>query len=156
MGKSAPIPADGKKVPDLELIPHASPRVAPRVIGPGRRERTYQERVRRLEGHARQSQRDVDHLARELDVAQRLERGCQRLIDRIEVHHEKDRTRLVESEQREKRLVLALGALQRDNERLQERLAATGPGPKRLRTGERPLSRTRRSWLDRLLGRSGA
>ena len=136
-------------MPDLELIPRPSLR----VTGPGRRERTYQERIRLLEGRGRHSERDTRHLARELDVAQRLERGCQRLIDRMELHHTEDRTRLGEAEQREKRLALALGALQRDNELLRERLALAGPGPKRLASGERPLGRAPRSWLARLLGR---
>jgi hypothetical protein len=147
-GKSALILADDRGVPDLELIPRPASRSPSglRVVGPGRRERTYRERIDRLEDRTRD-------LSIELDVSRRLERGCQRLIDRMEVHQERDRERLAGAEQREKRLAVALGAMQRENELLRERLRLAGPGPKRLAARERPTSAARRSWLDRLLGR---
>jgi hypothetical protein len=136
---------------DVELTPRPAARM--RVVGPGRRERAYLERVRELEQRS-------DLLGRELDVSRRLERGCQRLIDRLEDRADADRERLAEAEQAQKRLVLALGALQRDNELLRERLALAGPAPARLSSGDRATSRAaarrRRTWLDRLLGRSAA
>ena len=130
--------------PDVEPNVEWIPRHPPRVVGPGRRERAYREQVRELGQHA-------GHLGRELDVSRRLERGCQRLIDRLEDRADADCDRLAEAEQRQKRLALALGALQRDNELLRERLALAAPRPARLAAGERPMTRARRSWLDRLL-----
>ena len=108
----------------------------PRPIGPGRIERGYQRRIAELEGAVGASgercgaaerelmaarvelagaQGDVRGLRGELDAAARLERGLQRHADKLE-------QRLDTASQREKRLILALGSLQKENELLRERL----------------------------------
>lgn len=97
---------------------------SPRKVGPGRLERGYQARVRALEeglAASRMRQQDLaqtlSHARGELVVAERLERGLQRLADRQE-------ERILDLGQRESRLVLALGALQRENELLRAELGS--------------------------------
>jgi len=106
------------------LVPQA------RRVGPGRIELGYQRRIEELaraateEGALRRAaERELDSAQgrlqgaeRALDTAARLERGLQRLADRLE-------DRLETAAQREKRLILALGSLQKENELLRERLA---------------------------------
>jgi hypothetical protein len=115
----------------------------PRPIGPGRIERGYQRRIAELERDVSEqselcstaelglasSQGQILGLRGELEVAARLERGLQRHADKLE-------QRLDTAEQREKRLVLALGALQKENELLRERLQlASGAQRPALGTG---------------------
>ena len=88
-----------------------------RVVGPGRRERAYQERVAGLE--------------RELDAAALVERGSSRRLDRMERKLDAVREAALDLEQKEKRLILALGALQRENEILREKLALALPARRR-------------------------
>jgi len=113
--------------------------VPPRVIGPGRRERAYRARITDLEcdlvrSHTQRtalSQRLVVQ-ERELHVAQRIERGCQRRIDRLE-------ERVDRTEQQKARLILTLGGLQKENELLRaelDRRALGGPSAPRLATGD--------------------
>lgn len=108
----------------------------PRRIGPGRIERDLRSRVERLGAAAESARAEASELAwrlerreRELETSQRLERGCQRLLDRWE-ERDRDRAEALErSERAQKRLILALGALQRENELLHARIAASeGPG----------------------------
>ncbi|MCE9594495.1 MAG: hypothetical protein K8S98_09895 [Planctomycetes bacterium] len=95
----------------LEIVP--SP--PPRVVGPGRRERDYLKRVARLEDLL-QYERDRQKLIeRELETSVQVERGAQRRLDRVE-------DRLDKSQQRERRLATLVGALQRDNELLRQRV----------------------------------
>ena len=103
---------------DVEILEVAPPvpAVAPRVVGPGRRERTYVARIAALEA--------------EIAVLEVVERGSSKRLDRME--------------QKEHRLILALGALQKENEMLRERLAPALP----------PARAERRSWLARLLSRA--
>ena len=141
-----------------------------RVVGPGRRERAYQQELveaRREREAARSEARVLAERAsareRELALAERVERGSQRRLDRLE-------DALATAEQREKRLALTLGALQRETELLRARLAgapalaanlvpALVPNRRALPAGRSPGSapRTepRRGWLARLLGRAG-
>lgn len=124
---SAERPSDGSGERVFELQPVEPPGNAegPRVVGPGRRERSYQAHVARLEG-------ELSVRARELATSERLERGCQRMIDRLErdVAGGRERARLLEQQQ--KRLILALGAAQREVELLRER-AGLAPGSLRAR-----------------------
>jgi hypothetical protein len=149
----APAPAkDGAPLdpetglPAYELVPPVSPLaqkplapLAPlRVTGPGRRERDYQDRIQRLETN-------LDNGQREVECMHLVERGTQRLLDRME--HDSDRTREELADQRklERRLVLTLGALQRENELLRNQLAFPDqPLAPRLTTGDSPPARTPR------------
>jgi hypothetical protein len=105
-----------------------------RVVGPGRRERAYVARIGELE-------RRLGRADRELELAALVERGATRWLDRAE--RELDRTRAERS-----RLLVVLGALQRDNERLAERARA-------LETRAAALEAPARAgFLARLLGRA--
>lgn len=110
----------------------------PRVIGPGRRERSYRSRITDLETDLARSYTQRTALShrlvvqeRELHVAQRIERGCQRRIDRLE-------ERVDRTEQQKARLILTLGGLQKENEQLRAELHRRelgGPSYPRLVTG---------------------
>jgi hypothetical protein len=113
-----------------------------RRVGPGRIERGYLARIEGLEAartaedeRRRALELSLARARGEIELAGRLERGLQRLLDRQE-------ERLELSAQREKRLALALGAVQRENELLRARLeleAAPPPAPPpRLRAPGRP------------------
>lgn len=126
--------------PTVELrVAHPSdaPRAAagatlPRVVGPGRRERAYRDRIARLEG--------------ELALADLIGRGAVRRQARLELQRdiaERERERLLvqdrERAQAERRLLVLLGAIQRENAALRadlERLAPARPAsiaaPRRL------------------------
>lgn len=126
----------------LEIVP--SP--PPRVVGPGRRERDYLKRVARLEDLL-QYERDRQKLIeRELETSVQVERGAQRRLDRVE-------DRLDKSQQRERRLATLVGALQRDNELLRQRVleleAASVP---RLTAGPATATPARRGFWARVFG----
>src|SRR5262249_15600946 len=108
-----------------EIVP------APRVVGPGRKERAYLEKLAAL--------------GRELEAAALVERGSGRRLDRMERKLAAVREAASALEQKEHRLILALGAVQRENELLRERLVLALAPPKR----EPP----KRTWLGRLLRR---
>ncbi|HUR28865.1 MAG TPA: hypothetical protein VM509_11805, partial [Planctomycetota bacterium] len=74
-----------------------------------------------------------------LEVSQRVERGCQRRIDRLETRLEERTQALLESERQQKRLALALGSMQREVEML--------------RANSAPALAARPSFWRRLLGR---
>ena len=103
----------------IEIAPLARPEpehvLAVRITGPGRRERRYIEALAVRE--------------RELAIADVLERGARRRMNRLE----RDLAQSRASEQARvlvaNRLILALGALQRDNELLRERLALAQHAP---------------------------
>lgn len=127
----------------------ATPRVAPlRVIGPGRFERGYLQRLSGLAAElevVRERERRLAESMREssaaLEVSQRVERGCQRHIDRLEQRLESRTQALLESERAHKRLALAIGALQRENELLRERAtAALAAAPQTGRDDGRPAA----------------
>ena len=96
---------------EVEIVP------VPRVVGPGRRERAYLARVAGLE--------------RELETLSLVERGSARRLDRMERKLAATREAALAVEQQEKRLILALGALQRENEILREKLALQLAPPKK-------------------------
>jgi hypothetical protein len=100
-------------------------------VGPGRLERRYRERVSDLEQALGREADRAGGLARQLEASQLVERGSQRLLDRLEALARDERSAREALEQREKRLILCLGGLQRENELLRERLALAGPGARR-------------------------
>ncbi len=110
-----------------------------RVVGPGRRERDYQERVERLEAH-------VDGLQRSLEDAALVERGVGRYADRLEAELAAAQHREAEVRQQLHRTLVLLGAAQREAEGLRAALAA--PLRPRIGTEQAP----RRFWA-RLFGR---
>ncbi len=91
-----------------------------RLVGPGRKERAYLAKVAALE--------------REIETVALVERGSARRLDRMERKLAANREAALVLEQKEKRLILALGALQRENELLREKLALqlTAPKPRGL------------------------
>jgi len=111
----------------VELVPRG-----PRVVGPGRRERAYLEQLDALRRRLARTAERAHHVERELDTSQRLERGCQRLIDRMENGWSQDRERLDAAQAQQKRLILAMGALQKENELLQRKLELAAAEPARL------------------------
>lgn len=127
----------------------------PRVVGPGRREQAYLDKIARLERREQEAAGAAERLARELAWAERVERGTQRRVERIEADFERVREAAAKSEEAQKRLLLALGALQRDNEYLRQQVAALGAGatPKlgSGRTRQSPDSAPKPLWK-RLLG----
>ena len=85
---------DAEGLAQVELVPGARPR----PVGPGRKERAYLERIQAAE--------------RELETSRLLERGTNRLLDRLERES-------VEARAMERKLSFALGALQAQNLALQ-------------------------------------
>lgn len=134
--------------------PRTPAQAAVRVVGPGRLERGYRARLESLE-------KDLAERARSLDCAALVERGQARLLDRLEADIERERAANATLAQREKRLILALGALQRENEllRLRARPAEQLGVPNVRRTPARaaPIAHAlvRRSWWSRLAARIG-
>jgi hypothetical protein len=88
----------------------------PRTIGPGRIEGRYLKRIAALERRQEASEVKDRRLARELEAAHLAERGSMRLLDRMEDRLEKNQTV-------ERRLILALGALQQENTLLVRQVA---------------------------------
>ncbi len=119
----APDPRGGEPWVELRAAPPPGQRAAqPRVVGPGRRERTYRERIARLEG--------------ELEVSDLVGRGSQRRQARLEARLElaaRERERLLaqdrERAQAERRLLVLLGALRRENLALRADLERLAPAP---------------------------
>ena len=112
-------------------VPRGAP---PRIVGPGRREREYLARVAGLESA--------------LEASALVERGSARRLDRMERKLEAVREVVELHEKKEHRLILALGALQRENELLREKLAL-GAGDRRPKALP-----PRRSFLARLFRRA--
>jgi chromosome segregation ATPase len=110
-----------------EIIPR------PRLVGPGRKEREYQARISALERERAEAGAAARKLERELEVAERVERGSMRLVDRLETALAVETKRAATADTGQKQLLLALGALQRENELLRERVAAlSAPAQARL------------------------
>jgi hypothetical protein len=142
--------------PVLEIFP-TQPREAGslrpdsvRIVGPGRRERGYQAQLAAL-------QSSLETRDRELEAASLVERGSARRLDRMERKLEAVREATVALEQKEHRLILALGGLQRENELLREKLAlsAGASATPKLTAGSRrarPVPQ-KRSWFSRLVRR---
>ena len=104
-----------------------------RVIGPGRKERAYQEQIRLLEQTA-------EVKAQALETASLVERGSRNLLDRMERQLDSGEEALERERAASRRVCVMLGALQRESEVLREELATAkaqlarleGPRPKRL------------------------
>lgn len=103
------------------------------MVGPGRLERSYRARVRTLEEELQEglgkSAAALAAARRELETARLVERGSGRLLDRLETDLERTR-------ERGRRLLVAMGAMQRENEELREALSlsmarALAPPPRR-------------------------
>jgi hypothetical protein len=112
--QAPPLETGAEPIVVLVPVPRGAP---PRVVGPGRREREYLARVAGLESA--------------LEAAALVERGSSRRLDRMERKLDAVREVVEIQERKEKRLILALGALQRENELLREKLALALPAPKR-------------------------
>jgi len=135
-----PPPSESGTEPVVVLVP--SPRgPPPRIVGPGRREREYLAKVAGLAA-------TVAERERALEAAALVERGSARRLDRMEKKLEAVREVVALQEQKEHRLILALGALQRENEMLREKIAL-GSAERR----NRALP-PRRSFLARLFHRA--
>jgi hypothetical protein len=90
---------------DVEFTPRL------RTIGPGRRERQYMASIEQLEREALEKDSA-------LDAATLIERGTERYVDRIEQERVADRERLQQVQAQGNRLLVAMGAMQKENERL--------------------------------------
>jgi hypothetical protein len=112
-----------------------------RVIGPGRRERDYQERIGALEG-------SLDGLYRALDQAALVERGTSRFADRIEAELEATRDRETTARHQLHRTLVLLGAAQSEVENLRAALTAATR-----RALPKPVER-RPTWFARLIARA--
>ena len=110
--------------PVVEIRPRARPE-ALRIVGPGRKERAYLEDRGRLE-------LELARRERALAIAALVERGAARAMDRLEgeiAARRRDHQALLQDQ---RRLVLALGAVQRENEILREKLALSAGAPRAL------------------------
>ena len=119
----------------------------PRPVGPGRIELGLRQRVEEAVAREREARELAAARERELELLVRIERGSQRRLDRLEEAAQAAQAALEEAGQRENRLILALGALQRENELLRER-AALAAAPR----SALPAGRRRPSWWRRLRG----
>lgn len=106
--------------PIVVIVPHRSPA---RVVGPGRRERAYLVRVADLEAALGEAEATRSAQARALELAALVDRGAARRMDKLEGALGEQRREVQALNQRENRWILALGALQRENELLRERFA---------------------------------
>ncbi|MFT5050115.1 MAG: hypothetical protein ACI8QZ_001509 [Chlamydiales bacterium] len=79
-----------------------------RIVGPGRLERQYITRITDLQ--------------RTVETAELVERGSSRLLDRTERDLERNRAALSGERQQKSRLLVGMGALQRENESLRARV----------------------------------
>lgn len=142
--------------PVFVIVPQPRPGAA-RIVGPGRREIAYLARVSGLEARLQEVEATRASQSRALEAAALVDRGNSRRMDRLEGALGREREVVRALEQREKRWVLALGALQRENELLRERLAIGG-GIQRpqIAGGRTGGARSRRApslwstWIDRL------
>jgi len=131
----------GSGAPVLLPVPPPASRGL-RVSGPGRKERDYLRAVRELEVEVERRASALATLRREKAVAELVERGTGRWADRIE--RELDTTR-----QQASRLLVTLGALQRENEGLRRALGAARAASRL----EAPVRSAPHPWWRRLAGR---
>jgi hypothetical protein len=107
VARSAELDPDGGE-PVVELVA--------RVVGPGRKERRYLERQEQLEAALAAERCERLESERELELAQLLERGAGRRLDKLEGELERERGQ-------QKRLLLAMGAMQQELQGLRARVA---------------------------------
>ncbi len=131
---------------DVEERVYELPAARPRVVGPGRREQGYREQILRLEAERACALAEQARLGEQLEWSGRVERGSQRRAERLEGE-------LRASEEAQKRLLLALGAVQRENELLRQRVDALAAAPvAQLETGVRGRPKAPRSFWKRVFG----
>jgi len=132
---------EARVAPSAGQEPGRAPARGPgRIIGPGRKERSYRERIDELD-------LALGGVRGELETARLVERGSQRLIDRVEADlgRQRDETRTLR--QAQARLALGLGVVQSENEALRSENEALHRRVALLDAPARP------SWFARLLGR---
>lgn len=105
---------DATGEPVVELV--AGSEAPPRVVGPGRVERGYREKISLLE-------REAEVSGRSLDTAALVERGSRHLLDRMERQLDSGEEALKREREASRRVCVMLGALQRDAEILREELS---------------------------------
>lgn len=130
----------------VELLP-ATPPAHLRVTGPGRREREYRTRIADLYQDLGTARTELAESHRSLEVAQLVERGTSRLLDRLENDLAARADEIERIRQQGHRLLVTLGALQRENAGLRAELDRLRDLP------ALPEPRRRRRW-GRLLGRA--
>lgn len=131
---------------DVEERVYELPAARPRVVGPGRREQGYREQILRLEAERARALAEQARLGEQLEWSGRVERGSQRRAERLEGE-------LRASEEAQKRLLLALGAVQRENELLRQRVDALAAAPvAQLESGARGRAKAPRSFWKRVFG----
>lgn len=147
--------ADGVWLVPAEAAEPERPPLRVRVVGPGRVERGYRETIEALDGQIETLDGQIEALdgelagvRGELATARLVERGSQRLIDRIEEDLGRQRGENRELRQAQARLAVGLGALQTENEALRGECEAL-----RRRVALLDAPPTRRSWFARLFGR---
>jgi DNA repair exonuclease SbcCD ATPase subunit len=111
-----------------------------RVVGPGRKELGYRERIDELD-------QALGGVRSQLETAKLVERGSQRLIDRVEGDLKLERVETKSLRQAQARLTLGLGAVQAENEALRSENEALR---RRVALLDAPA---KSSWFARLLGR---
>ena len=117
----------------MELVGGEATDAPVRVVGPGRKERAYQERIGLL-------QLEAEAKAQALEMASLVERGSMNLMDRMERQLDSGEEALERERAASRRVCVMLGALQHENEVLLEELTTAkaqlaqleGPRPKRL------------------------
>jgi len=123
----------------VDLI--AGAEAPPRVVGPGRVELAYQEKISLLEREAEVSERS-------LETAALVERGSLHLLDRMERQMDSSEEALNREREASRRVCVMLGALQREAEGLREELSLA---QSKLSLLEAPR---RKGLFQRLLGRA--
>ncbi len=116
--RRADLPLDEGE-PVVELLP--------RVVGPGRLERRYIARQAELESELDAARLATASSQRELELAQLLERGAGRRLDKLDAQLERERAQ-------QKRLLVTMGAMGQELQALRARvalLAAPAPEPRR-------------------------
>jgi hypothetical protein len=125
--------------PVVDLV--AGAETPPRVVGPGRVELAYQEKISLLEREAEVSERS-------LETASLVERGSRHLLDRMERQMDSSEEALNREREASRRVCVMLGALQREAEVLREELSLA---QSKLSLLEAPR---RKGLFQRLLGRA--
>jgi len=124
----------------VELVSGAAHPQELKVVGPGRKERAYKEKIHTLEHEAALNDRA-------LETATLIERGSKHLMDRMERQLDSSDEALERERAASRRVCVMLGALQHENEVMREELAAA-----RAQLAQLEAPRPKRLWR-RLLGR---
>ncbi|MCH2107328.1 MAG: hypothetical protein MK291_11880 [Planctomycetes bacterium] len=103
--------------PVVELVSGAPSRSEPKVVGPGRKERAYMDKIHDLEHQASLNEQALEN-------ASLIERGSSNLMDRMERQLESSDEALERERAASRRVCVMLGSLQRENEVIREQLNA--------------------------------